>query len=329
MLLVNTRKLVVGSYGDIGGALYGKKMRWIILASIVISQIGFVCAYTIFTAENLSAFVSAVTRGAHSMDVRYLILLQLVILLPSAMIRDISKLSGTALVADFFIMLGLCVLYYFDIFTLATKGVADVTLFNSQDFVLFLGTAAFAFEGIGLVIPIQESMARPEKFKFVLTGVMVILIVVFTSIGALSYAAYGSAVKTVIISSLPQDSGISPLLRDLIVAFVNAVQFLYSLAILLSTPLQLFPAIRILENGTGLALRSGKRNPYIKWKKNIFRFILVILTAGISAAGANSLERFVSLTGSLTWYLSFRQSSISCCIDYLYPVRKALIVAFR
>jgi proton-coupled amino acid transporter len=125
------------------------------------------------------------------------------------MIRDISKLSGTALVADFFIMLGLCVLYYFDILTLATKGIADITLFNSSDYVLFLGTAAFAFEGIGLVIPIQESMARPEKFKFVLTGVMIILILVFTSIGALSYAAYGSAVKTVIISSLPQDSGTS------------------------------------------------------------------------------------------------------------------------
>lgn len=104
-------------------------------------------------------------------------------------------------------MLGLIVLYYFDISTLATKGVADIHLFNPNDFVLFLGTAAFAFEGIGLVIPIQESMARPEKFKFVLTGVMIILILVFTSIGGLSYAAYGSDVKTVIISSLPQDSG--------------------------------------------------------------------------------------------------------------------------
>jgi solute carrier family 36 (proton-coupled amino acid transporter) len=130
--------------------------------------------------------------------------------LTSAMFRDISKLSGTALVADFFIMLGLCVLYYFDIFTLATEGLADIIFFNREDFVLFLGTAAFAFEGIGLVIPIQESMIRPEKFKFVLTLVMIILIIVFTSIGALSYAAYGSAVKTVIISSLPQDSGSHP-----------------------------------------------------------------------------------------------------------------------
>ena len=302
-LLINARKRVVGSYGDIGGALYGRKMRLIILASIVVSQIGFVCAYTIFTAENLSAFVSAVTRGQHSMDVRLLIAMQLVILLPCALIRDISKLSGTALIADFFILLGLGVLYYFDIFTLATKGVADVTLFNSQDYVLFLGTAAFAFEGIGLIIPIQEGMIRPEKFPFVLTAVMIILILVFTSIGALSYVAYGSAVKTVIISSLPQDSGTPVLFLVLTLAFVNAVQFLYSLAILLSTPLQLFPAIRILENGTGLALRSGKGNPYIKWKKNIFRALFVIMTAGISAAGANSLERFVSLTGRLTWYV--------------------------
>jgi solute carrier family 36 (proton-coupled amino acid transporter) len=211
MLLINTRAQVVGSYGEIGGALYGNKMRVIILASIIISQVGFVCAYTIFTAENLSAFVSAVTRGQKYMDVRLLILMQLVILLPCALIRDISKLSGTALIADFFILLGLCVLYYYDIFTLATKGLADIALFNSKDFVLFLGTAAFAFEGIGLIIPIQESMIHPEKFAFVLTTVMIILILVFTSIGALSYAAYGSAVKTVIISSLPQDSGIPPI----------------------------------------------------------------------------------------------------------------------
>jgi Transmembrane amino acid transporter protein len=217
MLLINTRKRVVGSYGDIGGILYGPRMRFTILASIVVSQIGFVCAYTIFTAKNLSAFVEAVTKGQRSVDVRVLIVAQLIILLPCgmsplggteiAMIRDISKLSGTALIADFFILLGLCVLYYFDIFTLSTQGVSDIGYFNSQDYVLFLGTAAFAFEGIGLIIPIQESMIHPQKFKFVLTSVMIILILLFTSIGALSYAAYGSQVKTVIISSLPQDSG--------------------------------------------------------------------------------------------------------------------------
>jgi len=68
---------------------------------------------------------------------------------------------------------------------------------------------------------------------------------------------------------MPQDSKL-----------VNAVQFLYSLAILLSTPLQLFPAIRIMENE--LFTRSGKYNPYIKWQKNVFRFFVVCCCALIA-----------------------------------------------
>src|SRR5205823_4025244 len=51
ILLVNTRLKVDGSFGDIGGALYGKHMRTLILSSIVLSQIGFVSAYIVFTAE--------------------------------------------------------------------------------------------------------------------------------------------------------------------------------------------------------------------------------------------------------------------------------------
>jgi proton-coupled amino acid transporter len=77
---------------------------------------------------------------------------------------------------------------------------------------------------------------------------------------------------------------------------VNAVQFMYSLAILLSTPLQLFPAIRILENE--LFSRSGKYNPYIKWQKNVFRFFLVVLCALIAWGGAGDLDKFVALVGS-------------------------------
>ena len=45
VLLIQTRTKVEGSYGDIGGVLYGPKMRIAILCSIVISQIGFSAAY--------------------------------------------------------------------------------------------------------------------------------------------------------------------------------------------------------------------------------------------------------------------------------------------
>jgi proton-coupled amino acid transporter len=286
ILLVNTRLKVDGSFGDIGGALYGKYMRTLILSSIVLSQIGFVSAYIVFTAENLQAFVLAVSKCRQYIDIKFMVLMQLVVFLPLSLIRDIGKLGFTALIADVFIMLGLIYLYYYDIATIVDQGgVSDIKAFNPSTWTLFIGTAIFTFEGVGLIIPIQESMRRPSKFPGVLAIVMVIITTLFISIGALSYAAYGSHTQTVVILNLPQDD-----------KFVNAVQFLYSLAILLSTPLQLFPAIRIMENE--LFSRSGKYNPYIKWQKNAFRFFLVIVCALIAWGGAGDLDKFVALVGS-------------------------------
>ena len=299
VLLVNTRLKVDGSFGDIGGILYGKWMRSIILFSIVISQIGFVAAYIVFTSENLQAFIHVVSHCRTLIEIKYLILMQMVVFLPFSLMRDISKLGFTALIADAFILIGLVYLYYYDIFTLVKQhGPADIINFNPQSWTLFIGTAIFTFEGIGLIIPIQESMANPKKFPPVLGGVMIIITVVFISMGALSYAAYGSATETVVILNLPQDD-----------KMVNGVQFLYSLAILLSTPLQIFPAIRITENE--LFTRSGKYNPYIKWQKNVFRFFVVMMCAGIAWFGANDLDKFVSLVGSFA------------CVPlvYIYPVR--------
>jgi solute carrier family 36 (proton-coupled amino acid transporter) len=286
ILLVNTRLKVVGSFGDIGGALYGKYMRTLILSSIVLSQVGFVSAYIVFTAENLQAFVLAVSKCKEYIDIKFMVLMQLVVFLPLSLIRDIGKLGFTALIADVFIMLGLLYLYYYDIATIVDQGgVSDIKAFNPSTWTLFIGTAIFTFEGVGLIIPIQESMRQPSKFPGVLAIVMVIITTLFVSIGAFSYAAYGSHTQTVVILNLPQDD-----------KFVNAVQFLYSLAILLSTPLQLFPAIRIMENE--LFTRSGKYNPYIKWQKNAFRFCLVVICAMIAWGGAGDLDKFVALVGS-------------------------------
>lgn len=303
ILLVNTRMKIDGSFGDIGGILFGKHMRRIILGSIVLSQLGFVSAYIVFVSQNLQAFVQAVSNCKSFIDIKYLVLLQLIIFLPLSLIRDISKLGFTALIADAFILLGLLYIYYYDASTLITNGgIADVVSFNPATWSMFIGTAIFTYEGVGLIIPIQESMKQPGRFPGVLAGVMVVITLIFLSAGALSYAAYGSATKTVILLNLPQDD-----------KFVNVVQLLYSLAILLSTPLQLFPAIRIMENE--LFTRSGKYNPYIKWKKNAFRFFLVVVCSIVAWAGADDLDKFVALVGSFA------------CVPliYVYPVSSQLL----
>ncbi|BGP50944.1 hypothetical protein JCM10450v2_006870 [Rhodotorula kratochvilovae] len=288
LLLVETRQVVPGSFGDIGGKLYGKWMRWAILTSIVLSQIGFVAAYTIFVSQNLQAFFMAVTNCKTYISVPYLIMAQLVIFLPLALIRNIQKLSGTALVADAFILIGLIYIFGNEIKVLVDHGAADVALFNKKDFPLLIGTAVFAFEGIGLVLPVYESMREPHKFPRVLSGVMVGSMVLFASGGVLAYLAYGSDIQTVVFINLPQDD-----------KFVSASQFLYSIAILLSTPLQLFPAVRIMENGIFAPAKSGKRSLKVKWEKNMFRTLAVVGCSILAWAGAKDLDKFVSLIGSV------------------------------
>lgn len=289
-LLLDCRERYGGGYGELGAAIVGPRFRGLILFSIALSQLGFVCAGLIFTAENLWAFLDAVTGGRHNvvLGVPGLIALQLLPLIPLALIRHISKLGPVALVADVFILVGLVYIWYYDIASLATRGLEpSVMLFNSSSWTLTIGSAIFTFEGIGLILPIQSSMKKPEHFGKLLYFVMLLITIIFTSVGALCYATFGEDTKIQVISNFPQDSPI-----------VNGVQFLYSMAVLAGEPVQLFPAVRILETSFFEERASGAKSRAIKWKKNAVRTALMVLCVGVSMVGATDLDKFVSLIGS-------------------------------
>ncbi|KAL8720806.1 MAG: hypothetical protein Q9181_007844 [Wetmoreana brouardii] len=288
-LLLLCRERHGGGYGELGSAIGGSKMRALILGSITLSQIGFVCSGMIFIAENLRSFLNAVSPGPTLIiGTKALIAIQLVMLVPLALIRDISRLGPAALLADIFIFIGLFYIWYYDVSTLATSGIhPSVQLFNPRDFTLTIGSAIFTYEGIGLILPIQSSMAEPSKFPRLLYVVMVIITVIFTSVGALCYATFGDKTRVEIISNYPQTSKL-----------VNSIQFLYSMAILVGTPVQLFPATRIIENKVFGERASGKRSTATKWTKNALRTSLTVLCALISILGASDLDKFVALIGA-------------------------------
>ncbi|GAB7346237.1 hypothetical protein MBLNU457_4967t1 [Dothideomycetes sp. NU457] len=297
-LLLQCRAKYGGGYGDLAKSSVGERMRTIVLASITISQIGFVCAGIVFVAENLLAFLEAVVSGPVPLETRALIALQAAILIPLAFIRNISKLGPVALLADAFILIGVGYIYYYDIAALSKHGIEpSVRLFNPNEFTLTIGSAIFTFEGIGLILPIQSSMQKPQHFEKLLGVIMLIITVIFTSVGVLCYATFGEDTQIQIISNFPQDNKL-----------VNAVQFLYSMAVLFGTPVQLFPALRILE-GKIFGRSSGKKDAMTKWKKNAFRTLIVAVCLGISIAGASNLDAFVALVGS-----------VACVpLVYIYP----------
>lgn len=288
-LLLQCRAAVGGGYGDIGQAIAGARMRAVILASITLSQLGFVCTGLVFVADNWFSFLDAVTHGANPLGTTALIALQALLLIPLSFIRNISKLGLAATLADAFILVGLLYIWDFDITALATRGIdPSVRLFNPAAYTLTIGASIFTFEGIGLIIPIHASMRHPEKFEPLLAAVMLIITCVFTSIGALCYATFGERTQIEVINNFPQTSRL-----------VNAVQFIYALAVLIGNPVQLFPAMRILEGRLFGQHRSGKKSLGTKWKKNAFRAALVVLCCAIAIGGSTNLDRFVALIGSV------------------------------
>jgi len=288
-LLLECKAKYGGGYGDIGQAIAGVRMRNVILASVTLSQLGFVCAGIVFVAENMTSFLKAVYNTSSSpLSATALVLCQLIVLIPLAFIRNIAKLGPAALLADVCILLGVGYIYYFDVARIASEGIhKTVVLFNPDGYFLTIGSAIFTFEGIGLILPIQSSMAKPERFEPLLGTIMIIITILYTSVGALCYATFGSDTSIEIIDNYPQDS-----------KFVNAVQFLYSLAVLVGTPVQLFPALRIIEGKIFASHKSGKKSTKTKWTKNAFRTFLVCVCGAISIAGAGNLDRFVALIGS-------------------------------
>jgi solute carrier family 36 (proton-coupled amino acid transporter) len=131
-------------------------------------------------------------------------------------------------------------------------------------------------------------MKEPKSLPQVLWRTMAFITLLFTTMGAFSYMSFGDNVQTIVLLNLPaKDPGVSTIIA------------LYSLAICLSIPLQLFPAIRIMENGL-FTTRSGKNNAVVKWEKNVFRVAVVFMCAWVSIVGSkDKLDKFVALVGTL------------------------------
>lgn len=242
---------------------------------------------------------------------------------PLVLIRKIAKLSFAAVIADVLIVLGLITLVCSDVMDLLynnkvegdTRWLApgpDVEwIFNRYDYAVFIGTAIYAFEGIGkskpslstgnflsssntiimatgLIIPIRDAMKHPEHFPRVLVIVMFIVATVLTLIGGLGYIANGSRTETVALLNLP-NNWVS-----------HTIQIMYAIAMLLSNPLTFFPAVRIIEQGL-FGYQTGRYDNKIKWAKNGLRTSLLLLTLVVAWAASQQLDKFISLLGSVCW----------------------------
>lgn len=304
VVLIKSKKVLnLTSFGELGYKTYGRPLKICILISIIISQIGFVATYILFTAENMLSFVSHILPTTPAfLTTANIVAVQCVFLIPLVLIRNLAKLSLVSLISSLFIMIGLFIIFYFSGLNLLNNGMGpNIHQFNANSWSMLIGVAVTSFEGIGLILPIEASMAQPEKFSMVLSVSMLLITILFVGVGTIGYTSFGEDVKSIIILNLPQGN-----------LAVQSILILYSLAVFLTAPLQLFPAIKIGESlifNRNLSKRSGKDeegrlyhqsgkyNPQVKWLKNLFRALAVAGICTIAYLNANNIDKFVSFNG--------------------------------
>ena len=141
------------------------------------------------------------------LDYRIYMAILLIPLLGLVSIRNLRYLSPVSMLANILQFTGLGITFYY-LFQ-------DVPNFQDRKYVasisqfpLYFGTAIYAFEGIGIVLPLENQMRTPEAMKGwngVLNTAMTIVACLYIAVGFYGYLKYGEDVTGSITLNLPDE----------------------------------------------------------------------------------------------------------------------------
>ncbi|KAF7655204.1 hypothetical protein LDENG_00059640 [Lucifuga dentata] len=243
---------------------------------LIITQLGFCCVYFVFLSENIKQVVEAANTTTFNCQMNYTN--QTDILVPSFDSRlymlcflppiillvftpNLKYLAPFSLVANIVMAASLVLIYFYSL-TNIRDPINLPKVGTAKDYPLFFGTAIFAFEGIGVVLPLENKMQRPQSFTLVLYMGMGIVTFLYISLGTVGYMCFGEHIGGSITLNLPN------------CWTYQTVKLLYCFGIFITFALQFYVAAEILI--PPVTARVSER-----WKTAVdllLRSLLVIFT---------------------------------------------------
>jgi len=287
------------SYGDLALRAFGPGGRAIVDGSLLLSQMGFVCAEMLFVATNGVKGLRGI-GWEPAPSAADLVLAELVVVLPMSMLRSLRYFKWSNFIANIVVVSNVCMLFFYTVAGLLNSGpVPDIEVV-SGDWLIFAGTTVFAFECINFVIPMYEAADNKEGFTFLLTRSLGSIVVLYIVFGGASYALYGGATEAPVTLNLPSGS-----------ALAMVAPLCFAVACLLSVPLMLFPGVALIESylWPASSAETSKWSLREELKKDALRVAVVLGCAMLCVVWADALEVFVSFIGSF------------CCVPlaFIYP----------
>ena len=213
------------------------------------------------------------------------------------MIRDVAKFATSHIVADL-IMFGACFMImgyaFYKLYgqTGEKAGMAKgIQPFNWESCLMFLGMSIYAFEGVGVVVPIHQQMKAKSRFSSVLYATMSSLLFVKVGYAVVAYFAYADSPQMaesggLVTEALPPDQ-----------IPVQIMKIMYFIPLVPSYVLALYPALRIIEKAIFFGDTENPRRRY--WLQNLCRFLHVGVTVIIGVFLGDKYDYVQAIIGAL------------------------------
>ncbi|KAJ9582247.1 hypothetical protein L9F63_003376, partial [Diploptera punctata] len=217
---------------------FGRKF---VNAALTLTYYFALCVYVVFIATTAQQSVNLLAEHYWNADdvpnIRVIIAIVLVFLIPLGLVRNLKFLVPFSAMADVFIVISFIITLYYifrdPLYTTGKEMVAEVT-----GMPIFFATCIFAMEGIGVVMPLENSMKKPQQFlgcPGVLIIAMTVVVSLYAAIGFFGYLKYGDDVEGSITLNL-----------DIEEIPAQIVKILYAISILFSCGLQFYVPTEIV-----------------------------------------------------------------------------------
>ncbi|XP_061706445.1 proton-coupled amino acid transporter-like protein pathetic [Cydia pomonella] len=252
--------------------------------SLLLTYISVLCVYVVFIGSSFKEVIDVLVPESQ-LSIQTYCVLTLVPLVLLCQIRNLKYLVPVSGLANALIVIVFGTTMYYIFSDLPPVSEREMVAKVSQ-WPLFVSTVIFAMEGIGVVMPVENEMKKPQQFlgcPGVLNVSMVIVIVLYALFGFFGYVQYGEVVKGSITLNLPENDKLA-----------QATKLLMAIVIYFSFPLQLYVSMEIITRMTKNRLSSKFENVF----QITIRTLIVTLTVGIAAAFPN-LELVISFVGAV------------------------------
>jgi proton-coupled amino acid transporter len=224
------------SFRDIGYAAFGSVGKYAVDVSLVASQLGFCTAYVAFIGENMNTVVPSVSGTVW-------MLLMTGCLLLLCQLRHVSSVAFTSAIGNG--------IYLVSVVIILVDGIRHACCLSGRDersgeslalvrlsgLPFVFGTACFALEGIGLILPVKAAMRHVDQHRFscLLNSAVLLVACSYLLFGSLGYVFYGEAVSATITANLSGG------------AVSDAVRVSLCISLFFSYILQMFPVVDISD----------------------------------------------------------------------------------